>query len=162
MEKKQKAVIIMGSGADVRRGDAIAAGLKDLGVDSVLRVASAHKSPLKCIEIIKEYEDDASLFITIAGRSNALSGFIDAQTRLPVIACPPYGEKYAGADIFSTVNMPSGVAPMFVADAGNAALAAAKIIALSDSKVHDNLKNYRRSLIETIDKQDEEVMHGKR
>ncbi len=162
MAEKPKVVIIMGSKADAGWSEKIAARLSGFGVESVLRVASAHKVPLKCLEIIKEYEGSARVFITVAGRSNALSGFADAQTVRPVIACPPYGEKYGGADVFSTINMPSGVAPMLVADAGNAALAAAKVIALTDSEVLEKVKQYQVKLKDTLEKDDEEVKNGQR
>jgi len=83
------------------------------------------------------------VFITIAGRSNALSGFTDAQTYFPVIACPPVGDSYGGSDFFSSVRMPSGVAPMVSLEPENAALAAAKIIAFSDEKIREKVKAYQ-------------------
>jgi len=75
------------------------------------------------------------VFITVAGRSNALSGFTDAQTYCPVIACPPVGEAFGGSDVFSSLRMPSGITPMVLPELENAALAAAKIIALSDERI---------------------------
>ena len=162
MAEKPKVVIIMGSKADMDWSGRIASRLSGLGVEAVMRVASAHKVPLKCLDIIREYEGAAGVFITVAGRSNALSGFADAQTALPVIACPPYGERYGGADVFSTINMPSGVAPVLVADPGNAALAAAKILALSDSEVLRKVKQYQQELKDTLEEDDEEVRNGQR
>jgi 5-(carboxyamino)imidazole ribonucleotide mutase/phosphoribosylaminoimidazole-succinocarboxamide synthase len=47
---------------------------------------------------------------------------------VPVIACPPYSERFAGADIFSSLRMPSGVAPALVLEPEGAALLAAKIL----------------------------------
>jgi 5-(carboxyamino)imidazole ribonucleotide mutase len=73
----------------------------------------------------------------MAGRSNALSGFTDTQTFCPVIACPPYSDKFAGADIYSSLRMPFFVAPMTVLEPANAALAAAKILALSDTQLQE-------------------------
>jgi 5-(carboxyamino)imidazole ribonucleotide mutase len=46
-----------------------------MGIESILRVASAHKVPIKCYELIKEYEKQWVVFITLAEKSNALSGF---------------------------------------------------------------------------------------
>jgi 5-(carboxyamino)imidazole ribonucleotide mutase len=94
-----KVIIIMGSKSDLEWCKKIAKNLDKLGVESILRVASAHKVPLKCYELIKEYEKQGVVFITVAGRSNALKGFTDAQTFCPVIACPPYSDKFAGADV---------------------------------------------------------------
>ncbi|MEN3045913.1 MAG: AIR carboxylase family protein [Candidatus Hydrothermales bacterium] len=118
-----KAVIIMGSKADYDHAIKIFDKLKGFGIECVLRVASAHKTPLKVLEILKEYEDQDVVFITVAGRSNALSGFVDANTTKPCIAAPPYSDKFSGADIFSSLRMPSGVAPLTVLEPEGAALA---------------------------------------
>jgi 5-(carboxyamino)imidazole ribonucleotide mutase len=99
--------------------------------------------PLRCYDLIKKYESENVVFITIAGMSNALSGFTDAQTHCPVIACPPYSDKFGGADIFSSVRMPSGVAPMLILSPVNAALAVAKIFAVSDSSILEKVKAFQ-------------------
>jgi len=135
-----KVVIIMGSKADLEWSKKISDASEKLGLEPVMRIASAHKVPLKCLEIIKEYEKENVVFITVAGRSNALSGFSDAQTYCPVIACPPYGDKFSGSDIYSSLRMPSGVAPMVITEPDNAALAAAKIIAISNENVRNKVK----------------------
>jgi len=136
-----KAVIIMGSKADMVHSKKIAEKLKEFGIESVLRVASAHKTPLKVLEIIKEYEKDDVVFVTVAGRSNALSGFVDANTTKPVIACPPPTNFVY--DIFSSIRMPSGVAPLYIMDPENAALAVAKIFAISNAEIEENVRRYQ-------------------
>jgi 5-(carboxyamino)imidazole ribonucleotide mutase len=155
-----KVVIIMGSKGDLDWSKKIASSLDKFGIESVLRIASAHKVPLKCYNIVKEYEKEDVIFITVAGRSNALSGFTDAQTHCPVIACPPYGDKFAGNDIYSSLRMPSGVAPMVITEAENAALAAAKIFALSDGKVKNKVIDFQNNNRESLYKDDEEIKHG--
>ncbi|OQX21414.1 MAG: 5-(carboxyamino)imidazole ribonucleotide mutase, partial [Candidatus Altiarchaeales archaeon A3] len=155
-----KVIIIMGSKSDIEWSKIIAESLDKLGIESILRVASAHKVPLKCYELIKEYEKENVVFITVAGRSNALSGFTDAQTFCPVIACPPYSDKFGGADIFSSIRMPSGVAPMVVLEPENAALAAAKILSLTNEKVRQRVKEYQEKLKQLLEKDDKEVMQN--
>lgn len=140
-----KVVIIMGSKSDLEWSQKIAKASENLGLDVVMRIASAHKVPLKCLDIIREFEKEQVVFITVAGRSNALSGFSDAQTHCPVIACPPYGDKYAGTDIFSSLRMPSGVAPMVVLEPDNAALAAAKIFGVSNEQVRNKVMAFQKS-----------------
>lgn len=108
-----KVVIITGSKSDLEWSKRIAETLDKLGIESALRVASAHKVPLKCYELIKEYEKENVVFITVAGRGNALSGFVDAQTFCPVIASPPYSEKFGGSDVFSSLRMPPWQLPKF-------------------------------------------------
>jgi len=154
-----KVVIIMGSKSDLEWSKRIAETLDKLGIESALRVASAHKVPLKCYELIKEYEKENVVFITVAGRSNALSGFVDAQTFCPVIACPPYSEKFGGSDVLSSLRIPSGVAPMVVLEPENAALAAAKILGLTDEKVKQRVKEYQERLKELLERDDKEVIH---
>jgi 5-(carboxyamino)imidazole ribonucleotide mutase len=155
-----KAVIIMGSKSDMSWSGKIVEALDKLGVESVLRVASAHKVPLKCHKLIKDYEKENVVFITVAGRSNALSGFTDAQTYCPVIACPPYSDKFGGIDVYSSLRMPSGVAPMVVLEPDGAALAAAKILGLTDKHIQEKVIEYQNIAKETLEKDDREVSRG--
>jgi len=144
----------MGSKGDLAHGQKIADFIKRFGVDYVIRIASAHKVPLKALGILKEYENSDVVFITIAGRSNALSGFVDANTAHPVIACPPYGEKFAGMDVFSTIRMPSAVAPMLVLEPEDAALATLKVIAVADKSLRQKIAEYQQSKKDEIDRED--------
>lgn len=155
-----KVIIIMGSKSDLEWSKKIAKTLDNFGIESVLRIASAHKVPLKCYDLIKKFEKENVVFITVAGRSNALSGFTDAQTYCPVIACPPYSEKFGGTDIYSSLRMPSGVAPMVITEAENAALAAAKIFGLSDEKIRKKVIEYQNKMREILEKDDTEVQNG--
>ncbi len=151
--------ILMGSRADLSQAQAIAEALKTFGIESEIRVGSAHKTPAHVLAILQAYEADprAKVYITIAGRSNALSGFVDAQVSAPVIACPPISNTFAGADIYSSLRMPSGVAPAVIIEPTGAALLAAKILALSDPEMKARIEAYQRKLIDTIVKDDQEV-----
>ena len=155
--------IIMGSRADLKHGEAIAAALAGFGVDAEIRVASAHKSPFYLLEMLKVYESDgrAKVYITVAGRSNALSALIDAQVTAPVIACAPYSDRYGGADIFSSLRMPSGVAPAVVVAPDGAALVAAKIFALSDPAIHLRVRAARHNMDAKI-REDDANLRGVR
>jgi len=148
-------VIIMGSKADVEFSRKIAKVLDEFGISYTMRVSSAHKTPEKVLKILKEYKN--ALFITVAGRSNALSGFVDANTTSPVIACPPYSDKFSGLDVLSSLRMPSGVAPMLVLDPENAALAAAKILALKNEKLRKKVEEYQKKKKEEVESADREV-----
>jgi len=155
--KIMKAVIIMGSKSDFEWSKKIAETLDKLGIESTLRIASAHKVPLKVLEIIKEHENEDGVFITIAGRSNALSGFVDANTVKPVIACPPYSDKFAGTDIFSSLRMPSGVSPMVVLEPEQAAIASAKILAIKNKEIEQKIREYQEQKRIEIEKADDEL-----
>ncbi|HNT30145.1 MAG TPA: phosphoribosylaminoimidazolesuccinocarboxamide synthase [bacterium] len=126
--------IIMGSESDRPHADKIIAGLasEDIVVDVL--AASAHKVPdlvLNRVRQLNEAEEPV-VYITIAGRSNALSGVVAGASRHPVIACPPFADKsdYL-VNIHSSLQMPSNVPVMTVIDPGNAALAAKRILGLS-------------------------------
>jgi 5-(carboxyamino)imidazole ribonucleotide mutase len=134
--------IIMGSKSDLSHGQKIADALSEFGIETEIRVASAHKAAVYCLEILAHYEglDRPKVYVTIAGRSNALSGLVDAHVASPSIACPPPSNSFGGADVFSSLRMPSGVAPAVVLDAGNTALLAAKIFALSNPAIAAKVK----------------------
>lgn len=146
-----KVVIIMGSKADLEWSAQIAKTAKTFGLETEMRIASAHKVPLKCLEIIKQFETENVVFITVAGRSNALSGFSDAQTYCPVIACPPYADKFGGNDVYSSLRMPSGVAPLVVLEPDNAALAAAKIFGVTNVDVRNKVMAYQDAQRKKLD-----------
>ena len=152
-----KALIVMGSERDLDFSREIAKYLKLLGVSYEFRVASAHKTPEKVIEIIKEFENEKIVYVTVAGRSNALSAFIDGNTSKPVIACPPYSEKFGGADIISSLRVPSGIGSTVTIEPEGAAIAVAKIFALGDSKMAESIKNYQAAKKKELEKANESV-----
>lgn len=125
-------IVLLGSKSDAEHRNAIAQALDKLGITHVTRIASAHKVTSYLLDLLQSYEQDGlpHVYITVAGRSNALSGVVDANSRHPVIACPPYGDRFGGMDLLSTVRMPGGVAPLLVLEPAAAALAAAKILGI--------------------------------
>lgn len=156
--------IIMGSKADLPFARRIAAALAEFGVAFELRVASAHKSVAHLLKLLAAYETGGQVaaYITVAGRSNALSGLVDAQVSAPVIACPPYSEAFAGADIYSSLRMPRGVAPLVVLEPEAAALAAAKIVGLSEPAVRARVEAHHAQLIAEIAADDDAIQDEKK
>jgi 5-(carboxyamino)imidazole ribonucleotide mutase len=157
----RKVVLLMGSGRDMEFCQKIARYLKVFGISYEFRVASAHKTPKKVLEILREYERERVVFITVAGRSNALSGFVDANTLKPVIACPPYSEKFAGADIYSSLRVPSGIGSLTTIEPEGAAIAAAKIFALEDEELAKRTREYQLEKKKEVEKADESVKNLK-
>ena len=147
-----RVVIIMGSLADREHVDKIARACQEFGLEVEMRVASAHKSPRYLLEMLAGFEagPDSVVYITVAGRSNALGGMVDASVAAPVITCPPVSSAFGGADLYSSLRMPTGVAPLVVLEPTAAALAAAKILALSDSALRQRICAYQASLTEQI------------
>lgn len=141
-------IIIMGSKSDLEHANKIAESLRAFGIPATLRVASAHKSVRHLLQIIEDYNaaKESIVFIAIAGRSNALAGVIDANTPFPVITCPPLSSTFGGADIYSSLRMPSGVASLVILEPESAALAAAKILALSDPALRERVASYQAEM----------------
>jgi len=154
-------VILMGSKSDLPFVTRITDALDALGIDYQRRVASAHKSARYLLDLLADLEtnagDGVGVYITVAGRSNALSGMVDANVTAPVIACPPYSEKYGGADLYSSLRMPSGVAPAVVLEPASAALLAAKILALRDPGLRDRVAAAQYAQTEAILAADGEI-----
>jgi len=154
---KGKVIILMGSERDSEFCQEIAKHLRLFGLEYEMRVASAHKTPEKVLEILKQYEKEKIVYITVAGRSNALSAFADANSTKPVIACPPYSEKYAGTDIYSSLRVPSGIGSVVTIEPEAAAIAAAKMLALEDAELANQIRKYQNAKKTDIEKGDESV-----
>ncbi len=154
----EKVIVIMGSEKDLDFIEPAIDLLSDFEIHYEVRVASAHKTPRKLLRIIEDHESEDSLvYITVAGRSNALSGFVDANTSFPVIACPPYSNKFGGADIFSSLRMPSGVGPLVVLDPRNAAISALKILSLCNSDLSERIIDYQKKFREKVEESDQKI-----
>jgi 5-(carboxyamino)imidazole ribonucleotide mutase len=152
-----KVIILMGSERDLEFSQEIAKALKVLNVKFSFRVASAHKTPEKILKILNENKNDKVVYITVAGRSNALSAFVDAATTKPVIACPPYSDRYGGADIYSSLRVPSGIGSLTTIEPEGAALAAAKIFAIEDRVLEKRVEKYQAEMRTEIEKADRKV-----
>ena len=152
-----KVIVLMGSERDLEFCRVIAKYLKLLGVEYAFRVASAHKTPQQVLTILNEFEKEKVVYVTVAGRSNALSAFVDANTSKPVIACPPYSEKYSGADIYSSLRVPSGIGSTVTIEPEGAAIAAAKILALEDKKLEKRVTDYQSAKKSAVEKANDAV-----
>lgn len=156
---KPVVIILMGSKADLEHCTKISDACKQFGLETIMRIASAHKTAEHALKILSEYESDSrpKVYITVAGRSNALSGFTDGAVSAPVIACPPVSDAFGGADIFSSLRMPSGIAPAVVLEPVNAALLAAKILGLADIEVQEKVRASQKRAAEKIVEDDTSV-----
>jgi len=125
-----KTIIIMGSTSDEPHAKKITDKLDEYGITWEQHAASAHKNPLKVLEILENNKDGKDIvYITIAGRSNALSGFVAANCEFPTIGCPPFSDKTDMlVNIHSTLQMPSNTPVLTILDPGNCALAVKRIL----------------------------------
>jgi 5-(carboxyamino)imidazole ribonucleotide mutase len=131
--------IIMGSVSDLETMRPAANTLAELLVSHEMRVVSAHRTP----DLLFDYATTAAargLRVIIAGAGGAahLPGMTAAKTQLPVIGVPVRSAALGGVDsLLSIVQMPAGVpvATMAIGNAVNAALFAARILALEDHEL---------------------------
>jgi 5-(carboxyamino)imidazole ribonucleotide mutase len=151
----------MGSPRDLPFASKIKDFLKKEGfpVSCVYNVASAHRTPEKLLNDLKEYEEsgDSIVYITVAGLSDALSGVVAGYTECPVIACPPDSDKHGGAKVFSSTAMPKGIPVAYVAKPENAALAAVRIFAMSNPELKKNLDQFKQKMAKAVYKSAEEI-----
>jgi len=147
-----KVLIITGSDSDLPKMEESADMLGQLKITSRTVVASAHRAPDMVREAVSAAEKDgAEVVIAGAGMSAALPGVVASLTDLPVIGVPLDSGMPGGIDaLFSMVQMPTGipVATVAVGGARNAAVLAARILAIKYPEVDASLKEYRRTLAE--------------
>lgn len=141
--------IIMGSRSDWATMRHASETLAALGIACEVRVVSAHRTP----ELLYEYAEtaiDRGLQVIIAGAGGAahLPGMTAAKTRLPVLGVPVQSKSLRGIDsLLSIVQMPAGIPVGCLAigkpGAINAALLAASMLAIHDTKIAAALDDYR-------------------
>ncbi|MBE3608927.1 5-(carboxyamino)imidazole ribonucleotide mutase [Campylobacter californiensis] len=148
--------IIMGSRSDYEIVSEAAKLLEKFEVKYELIISSAHRSPERTHEYVKNAEvKGAQVFIAAAGMAAHLAGAIAANTTKPVIGIPMAGSALGGVDaLYSTVQMPSGmpVATLAIGKAGaiNSAYLAMQILALSDDVLAKKLKEDRKAKEEAL------------
>ena len=153
--------ILMGSDSDAEVMFKAKEILDELGINSEVRILSAHRTPKELHEYIENAsESGVKIFIAGAGMSAHLAGVVGASTNLPVIGVPINSSSLGGVDaLLSTIQMPPGipVATMGIGSPGarNAALFAARILSLEDSKILEKYKTY-------VEKQKQKVLDSDR
>ena len=147
--KSKKVSIVMGSQSDFKTMILCQKVLKNLDIGYETKIISAHRTPNRMYEFAKNAESqNIEVIIAGAGGSAHLPGMISALTSLPVLGVPIESKKLKGLDsLLSIAQMPKGipVGTLAIGEDGaiNAALLAASIIAITDSKVKNKLNQWR-------------------
>lgn len=153
--------IVMGSDSDMPVMAKAAEILEELGVSFEMKIISAHREPDVFFEYAKTAEEKGfKVIIAGAGMAAHLPGMCAAIFPMPVIGIPMHTTSLGGRDsLYSIVQMPSGIPVATVAINGgtNAGLLAARILATSDNELLQKLKDYSRSLKESVQKKDEKL-----
>ena len=145
--------IIVGSATDQPVMEDTKKTLDELGVESELIVASAHRNPKKVEDYVKTAPSTGvEVFIAAAGGAAALPGVVASHTTLPVIGVPIASSELGGGvdALYSIVQMPPGIPVATVAvgawGARNSALLAAEILGVKYAKIQEAVEQYRERL----------------
>ncbi|MEK7601366.1 MAG: 5-(carboxyamino)imidazole ribonucleotide mutase [Patescibacteria group bacterium] len=148
--------IVMGSDSDLAVMADVAKVLEQLGVESEMRVLSAHRVPEDLVKWIRDAEKrGCKVFVAGAGMAAALPGTVAAHTSLPVIGVPltSVSSVEGGLDaILSILQMPPGVPVATVGLNGgkNAGVLAAQIIGAGDSNVLQNVRMFKEKQAQDV------------
>ena len=146
--------IVMGSDSDLPVMKKAAEMLDELGIGYEMRIISAHREPALFFEYARGAEErGVKVIIAGAGMAAHLPGMCAALFPLPVIGVPMHTTSLGGRDsLYSIVQMPSGipVATVAIGGAKNAALLAAKILAVSDQELLAKLKAFSGKMAEEV------------
>ena len=151
-----KVALLMGSDSDLDRLEACIAKLKELDIPCEARVMSAHRTPAKVVEFVTNAPANGiGVLICAAGGAAHLAGVVAAHTDLPVIGTPMDNPPLGGLDaLLATVQMPAGIPVATVAVGGggpaNAALFAARILAVSDASLAARLADMRSDMADQV------------
>ncbi len=154
----RKVAIIMGSDSDLPVMGKAAAVLDELGVEYEMRIISAHREPQEFFAWAGNAQNEGfDVIIAGAGMAAHLPGMCAALFPLPVIGVPMHTSSLGGRDsLYSILQMPTGipVATVAIGGAANAALLAARILAVSDRELLGRLEAYSACMRDEVLKKD--------
>jgi phosphoribosylaminoimidazole carboxylase PurE protein len=163
-DMKSAVAVVMGSDSDMDVMQSCIEQLGEFGIEPVVRVLSAHRTPEAAAEFAENAaKDGVKVIIAAAGMAAHLAGALAARTTLPVIGVPLISSSgLEGIDAFlSTAQMPPGVpvATVAIGKAGakNAAILAVQILALSDKGLAKKLDEFRKAQVKKVIEKDSRV-----
>ena len=156
--KVLKVAIIMGSQSDYKTMKLATKILTKIGIKYETKIISAHRTPKRMYEFATSaFKNNIGVIIAGAGGSAHLPGMIASLTSIPVLGVPIESKKLKGLDsLLSIAQMPKGipVGTLAIGEDGaiNAALLAASIIGINNSKIKNKLKSWRLSQTKSVKK----------
>lgn len=146
-----KVLIIIGSKSDMEYAEKCHQQLSELGIEAAIEVSSAHRHPERTKELTSQAElKGFEVIIAMAGLSAALPGVAAAHSNLPVIGVPLPAALGGLDSLLSVTQMPPGIPVAAVAvgtpGAKNAAILAARILALKYPEIKQAVSKHRNSL----------------
>lgn len=156
----KKVAVIMGSDSDLPVLKDAFDRLKGLGIPYEAHVYSAHRTPMEAAAFARSARENGfGVIIAAAGKAAHLAGALAAQTTLPVIGIPIQSSLDGLDALLSTVQMPTGipVATVAIDGAGNAALLAAQILAVSEDGLAVRLSGMRDAMRQAVLEKDKNL-----
>lgn len=140
--------IIMGSDSDFPYMEKGVKMLRDMDIPFEIEVSSAHRTPERTVELVKQFENDGvQVIIAAAGGAAHLAGVVAAHTLLPVLGIPITSALDGVDSLYSIVQMPGGipVATFAIGKPGaiNAMLFALQILGLKDPAIREKMETFR-------------------
>lgn len=156
-----KVAFVMGSDSDLPVVEKGVKTVKDFGIDVVVRVISAHRTPQVAEEFAKNAEANGiGVIVAAAGKAAHLGGVLAAYTTIPVIGLPIKSSTLDGLDsLLSIVQMPPGipVATVAIDGAENAGILAAQILAIGNAELKEKLKAHKVAMAKKVAEKDAAV-----
>ncbi|MDO4570054.1 MAG: 5-(carboxyamino)imidazole ribonucleotide mutase [Planctomycetia bacterium] len=159
----KKVAVLMGSDSDFPKIKSVLSVLSDFDVPFEVHVMSAHRTPRRVEEFVKNARSNGfGVIICAAGGAAHLAGVAASHTTLPVIGIPVATELMGGLDsLLSTVQMPGDipVATVGIGSGGakNAGILAVQILAIGDENLVQKLETFREKLVLRIQEKDERL-----
>ncbi len=153
---KPEIAVIMGSQSDWKIMQYCTQMLDELSLHYHSEIISAHRTPERMVEFAQTAQGRGfKIIIAGAGGAAHLPGMVASLTLLPVLGVPVSGEYLSGQDsLLSIVQMPGGipVGTLAIGKSGakNAALLAARILAVNHDELRDRLAVWQRNQTESV------------
>ena len=146
-----KVLIVIGSKSDMEYAEICAGQLAAFNIENKIEVSSAHRHPQQTADLTsRAAENGYEVIIAMAGLSAALPGAAAAHSNLPVIGVPLPAALEGLDSLLSVTQMPPGIPVAAVGigkpGAKNAAILAARILALKHADIAAGVKSHRDSL----------------
>lgn len=158
-----KVAVVMGSISDIDIVKKTVNILNDFGVESEVRVISAHRTPFEAIEFARNAEENGiEVIIAAAGKAAHLAGVLAGVSTLPIIGLPIKSSTMDGLDsLLSIVQMPKGVPVATVAINGgeNAGILAVQMLSIKYDGLKEKLKKYKEQMAREVSEMDKEVVN---
>lgn len=148
-----KIAVVMGSKSDLPKLESGIKFIKSYGIEVVVRILSAHRTPEELTRFLEEIKDNTDVIIAAAGKAAHLPGVIAAQTLMPVVGLPIKSSTMDGMDsLLSIVQMPSGipVATVTIDSGMNAALMAIQIASVKYPVLREKIAAYRKEMADKV------------